>query len=64
MPAPTDSSPKFDAYAHPERLVSTDWLAEHLSDPDVVLPREAWSATQWASPISIRSNTACCSNAS
>jgi thiosulfate/3-mercaptopyruvate sulfurtransferase len=37
MPAATDSSPKFDAYAHPERLVSTDWLAEHLTDPDVAV---------------------------
>jgi thiosulfate/3-mercaptopyruvate sulfurtransferase len=37
MPAPTDSSPKFDAYAHPERLVSTDWLAKRLSDPDVAV---------------------------
>jgi thiosulfate/3-mercaptopyruvate sulfurtransferase len=37
MPAPTDSSPKFDAYAHPERLVSTDWLAEHLSDADIAV---------------------------
>jgi thiosulfate/3-mercaptopyruvate sulfurtransferase len=37
MPAATDSSPKFDAYAHPERLVSTDWLAEHLDDPDVAV---------------------------
>ena len=23
------------AFAHPEFLVSTDWLAEHLSDNDV-----------------------------
>ena len=30
-------NPKFDAYAHPERLVSTDWLAEHLDDPGVVI---------------------------
>jgi thiosulfate/3-mercaptopyruvate sulfurtransferase len=37
MPTPKDSSPKFDAYAHPERLVTTDWLAEHLSDPDVAV---------------------------
>jgi len=37
MPAPTDSSPKFGAYAHPERLVSTEWLAEHLDDPDIVV---------------------------
>ena len=22
-------------YAHPEALVSTDWVAEHLQDPDV-----------------------------
>ena len=22
-------------YAHPESLVSTDWLAEHLTDPNV-----------------------------
>ena len=41
-----DSDPKFAAYAHPERLVSTTWLAEHLgqgglvvveSDEDVLL---------------------------
>jgi thiosulfate/3-mercaptopyruvate sulfurtransferase len=25
----------YDAYAHPEVLVSTDWLAEHLGDPKV-----------------------------
>ena len=23
------------AFAHPEYLVSTDWLADHLDDPDV-----------------------------
>jgi thiosulfate/3-mercaptopyruvate sulfurtransferase len=22
-------------YAHPEALVSTDWVAEHINDPDV-----------------------------
>ena len=27
----------FDEYAHPEMLVSTDWLADHLGDPDVVV---------------------------
>ena len=41
-----DESPKFAEYAHPERLVSTEWLAEHLgaeglvvveSDEDVLL---------------------------
>jgi len=43
---PFDDNPKFAAYAHPERLVSTEWLAEHLgadglvvveSDEDVLL---------------------------
>jgi thiosulfate/3-mercaptopyruvate sulfurtransferase len=37
MTAGNDSSAKFADYAHPERLVSTDWLAEHLDDPDVVV---------------------------
>lgn len=37
MAAKTDSAAKFKGYAHPERLVSTEWLAEHLDDPDVVI---------------------------
>lgn len=37
MPAPVDSNPAFAQYAHPERLVSTEWLAEHLDDPSVVV---------------------------
>lgn len=37
MPAQTESNPAFAGYAHPERLVSTEWLAEHLDDPDVVV---------------------------
>jgi thiosulfate/3-mercaptopyruvate sulfurtransferase len=37
MPAPTDPNPRFSQYAHPERLVSTDWLAEHLDDPSIVV---------------------------
>ena len=37
MPAKTDPSSKFQGYAHPERLVSTEWVAEHLDDPDVVI---------------------------
>ena len=37
MPAPRDPNPTFGQFAHPERLVSTDWLAEHLDDPDVVV---------------------------
>ncbi|WP_432544045.1 sulfurtransferase [Kineococcus sp. SYSU DK002] len=47
MPVPTDTGdPKFTAYAHPDRLVSTAWLAQNLgreglvvveSDEDVLL---------------------------
>ncbi|MGN6443864.1 sulfurtransferase [Amnibacterium sp.] len=32
-----DDSTRFEAYAHPERLVSTSWLAEHLDDPGLVV---------------------------
>jgi thiosulfate/3-mercaptopyruvate sulfurtransferase len=31
------STDKFAAYASPEKLVSTDWLTEHLDDPNVVV---------------------------
>ena len=46
MTVDRDPSPKFSDYAHPERLVSTEWLASHLgseglivveSDEDVLL---------------------------
>ncbi|MGW9403665.1 sulfurtransferase [Arthrobacter sp. NPDC055585] len=37
MPLPADPNPKFADYAHPEKLVSTDWLAEHLDSPDLVV---------------------------
>ena len=37
MPAPADATDKFTQYAAPEMLVSTDWLADHLDDPDVVI---------------------------
>jgi len=37
MPIETDPSPAFTAFAHPERLVSTDWLAEHLGTPGLVV---------------------------
>jgi len=37
MSAPRDPNPHFQQFAHPERLVSTKWLAEHLDDPDVVV---------------------------
>ncbi len=35
--APDTSDPKFADYAHPERLVSTQWLAEHLGTPGLVV---------------------------
>lgn len=37
MPLPADTDPKLQAYAHPERLVTTDWLAAHLGDPGLVV---------------------------
>jgi thiosulfate/3-mercaptopyruvate sulfurtransferase len=37
MPLETDSSEKFAAYAHPGRLVSTDWLADHLGTDGLVV---------------------------
>jgi thiosulfate/3-mercaptopyruvate sulfurtransferase len=37
MPAEFDSADKFAEYSHPERLVTTDWLAEHLGQPGLVV---------------------------
>ncbi|WP_241237075.1 sulfurtransferase [Georgenia faecalis] len=37
MALPFDDDPKFAAYAHPERLVSTQWLADHLGEPGLVV---------------------------
>jgi thiosulfate/3-mercaptopyruvate sulfurtransferase len=37
MPVEFDSSPAFADYAHPERLVSTEWLAAHLGEPGLVV---------------------------
>ncbi|WP_298228309.1 sulfurtransferase [Gryllotalpicola sp.] len=37
MSVGTDPSPKFAEYAHPERLVSTEWLAAHLGEPGLVV---------------------------
>ena len=37
MPLPADPAPKLKAYAHPERLVTTDWLAQHLTDEHLVV---------------------------
>ena len=32
-----DPSPKFQEYAHPDRLVSTEWLADRLTDNSIVV---------------------------
>jgi thiosulfate/3-mercaptopyruvate sulfurtransferase len=37
MPVELDPAPKFAAYAHPERLVSTDWLQAHRGEPGLVV---------------------------
>ncbi|ANJ26882.1 sulfurtransferase [Agromyces aureus] len=37
MSAELDATPKFAEYAHPERLVSTQWLADHLGEPGLVV---------------------------
>jgi len=37
MTVETDASPDFTGYAHPERLVTTQWLADHLGTPGLVV---------------------------
>src|SRR5690349_24874772 len=37
MALPQDSAPKFQEYAHPEMIVSTQWVADHLDDPGLVV---------------------------
>jgi thiosulfate/3-mercaptopyruvate sulfurtransferase len=37
MASATDSSPKFAEYAHPERLVSTEWLKDHAGEEGLVV---------------------------
>ena len=37
MSAELDAAPKLAEYAHPERLVTTDWLAVHLGEPGLVV---------------------------
>ncbi|MEO8095258.1 MAG: sulfurtransferase [Pseudolysinimonas sp.] len=37
MTVERDSSPAFTSFAHPERLASTEWLAEHLGDTGLVV---------------------------
>ena len=37
MPIEHDTDPKFAEYAHPEKLVTTAWLADHLGTPGLVV---------------------------
>ena len=37
MAVEVDTHPRFAEYAHPERLVSTEWVATHLNTPGVVI---------------------------
>lgn len=37
MPLPADHDPKLAAYAHPERLVTTQWLEDQLADDGLVV---------------------------
>jgi thiosulfate/3-mercaptopyruvate sulfurtransferase len=37
MPVPNDTNQKLAAYAHPQSLVTTEWLAEHLGEPGLVV---------------------------
>jgi thiosulfate/3-mercaptopyruvate sulfurtransferase len=37
MPVAPDPSPALQQYAHPERLVTADWLAEHLGEAGLVV---------------------------
>ncbi|HEV7720759.1 MAG TPA: rhodanese-like domain-containing protein, partial [Iamia sp.] len=37
MPVENDPSPDLAEYAHPEMLVTADWVQAHLDDPDVVI---------------------------
>jgi thiosulfate/3-mercaptopyruvate sulfurtransferase len=37
VPVPPDPSPALQDYAHPERLVTTEWLYEHLGTPGLAV---------------------------
>jgi thiosulfate/3-mercaptopyruvate sulfurtransferase len=37
MSVPFDPSPELSSYAHPDRLVTTQWLADHLDVPGLVV---------------------------
>ena len=37
MPLPPDPSPALQSYAHPERLVTADWLSGNLGRPGLAI---------------------------
>src|SRR5438874_1121698 len=37
MSVENDPSGELAQYVHPEKLVTTEWLAAHLDDPDIVI---------------------------
>ena len=37
MALPLDSAAKLQEYAHPATIVTTEWVAEHLDDPGLVV---------------------------
>ena len=37
MTAPLDNDPSLAGYAHPEKLVTTQWVADHADHPNVVI---------------------------
>ena len=37
MPLPADPDPALQSYAHPERLVTADWLSANLGRPGLVI---------------------------
>lgn len=37
VPLPADPSPTLSAYAHPERLVTADWLSAHMGAPGLAI---------------------------
>ena len=63
MPVENDPSPELAEYAHPEMLVTTEWLASHLDDPEQELhrgfrPFAAWPARAPAHRRADRQNAA------
>jgi len=44
---PFDESEKLAAYAHPEKLVTTAWLAEHLGEPGLVVVESDEDVLLW-----------------